>query len=261
MSKKLVILFLVLSHVHFVFSEEIDLSLHEKSLYSEHGEDGILLKIFDYLNPSSPYLVELGAGDGIASNTHLLRLQKWNCLLLDRAFELPERNLYKVFITAENINELFNQFQVPDHFDLLAINIKYNNFYLWKALDEKYLPSVVMIRYNSSHPPTEDKVVKYRPYFAGDQSNYFGASILALYHLAKHKGYTLVYAEKSGKNLFFIRESLLKERQLDFKNRDQVDKIYQPYHSYRQDAKKRVYVKAIDLLTHENLQPHTNDEK
>ena len=80
-----------------------------------------------------------------------------------------------VLITAENITQLFDKYHVPYDLDLLSIDIDYNDFYVWKALDEKYQPAVVVIEYNATHFPSEDKVAKYHPYFAGDGTNYYGA--------------------------------------------------------------------------------------
>ena len=49
-------------------------------------------------------------------------------------------NLHKHHITAENINDLFELHGVPNDLDLLSIDIDGNDFYIWKALDEKYRP-------------------------------------------------------------------------------------------------------------------------
>ena len=47
------------------------------------------------------------------------------------SFEIPEYNLHREFITAENINSLFGKYHAPTDFDLLAIDIDYNDFYVW----------------------------------------------------------------------------------------------------------------------------------
>ena len=206
-------LFAFLISFCFVFAEEIDLSSYEKSLYSQNGEDGILSKIFQLIQPITRYCVEFGADEGFTnSNTYLLRKQGWDCLLLDRMHEDPYINLHKEFITAENITALFDKYNVPHDFDLLSLDIDYNDFYVWKALDEKFKPAVVLIEYNASHFPNEDKVVKYLPYFCGDGTNYYGASILALYNLGRAKGYSLVYAENAGVNLFLFETIFLKRK-------------------------------------------------
>jgi hypothetical protein len=184
-----------------------DLQQFETSLYSENGEDGVIAKIFDTIGVDHHYCVDLGASDGITdSNTYLLRLQGWDCLLLDRAYENSNYHLYKQFITKENINELLAQYNVPTHFDLLSIDIDYNTFHIWQALDEKYQPNVVVIAYNPELGPYDNKVVAYRPFFSGDQTNYYGASLSALTQLAAQKDYSLAYIGKS--NLIFTRTDL-----------------------------------------------------
>lgn len=226
------------------FAEEVDLSHYEKSIYSRNGEDGILAKLFQWIQPSSRFCVELGASNGESgNNTTLLRLQRWSCLLLDRTFENPGYNLHKEFITAENINDLLQKYHVPEQFDLLSIDLGYNDFHIWKAIDPKYTPTVVVIAYNAAHLPPEEKVVAYRPYFCGDGvTDYFGASIQALYHLGRAKGYSLIYADSSGSNLFFIRDQILKEKAIHVKDTNQVEKIYRsPANPRPQDPKQRPY--------------------
>lgn len=241
--------FLIKSYGWENFPDDIDLSYYEKSVYSQQGEDGIIEKIFDLIGVSSKYYVEFGAKDGHhLSNTKLLREKHgWKGLLLDDKYIDKKINLYKEFITAENINELFRKYNVPEDFDLLSIDIDYNDFHIWNAIDPRYRPRVVIIEYNATHLPNEDKVVKYEPYGFWDRSNYYGASILALYRLGRKKGYSLVYAEKNGINLFFIRE----DRVLyPFKNINNVKKIYRksrfegPNGGHKKDFLFREYISS-----------------
>ncbi len=238
------------------FAEEIDLSIYEQSLYSQNGEDGVISKIVQLIGPTSLFCVEFGAYDGIInSNTYLLRLQGWDCLLLDRMFEDRSQKLYKEFITAENITSLFDKYKVPHDLALLSIDIDYNDFYVWKALDKKYQPAVVVIEYNASYSPNEDKIVKYKPFYCGDGTNYYGASILALYNLGRSKGYSLVYVERVGVNLFFIRDDIIEAKNLKFKNMNDVEKLYQlprygkgPNGGHPEDPRKREFASSSDLL-------------
>lgn len=207
----------------------IDLEPYEASLYSENGEDGIIAKIFQLARPNLKYCVDLGAGDGITSNlTYLLALQGWKSLLIDRAHRREALNLKKEFLTAGNLNAIFEKYRVPLEFDFLTIDVRYNDYYLWKALDAKYRPSLVAISYNATLGADLAKVVQYHPYFIGDGTSYFGASILALYQLARDKGYSLIYVDKNGCTLFFFRDDLLQEKNLSFLNMNEVQKLYRP---------------------------------
>jgi len=229
------------------FAEEISLSKYEKSIYSNHGEDGILAKIFQSIKPSYRFCLELGAGDGISgSATYLLRKQAWNALLLDRSHESAEIHLFREFITGENINDLLETYAVPLDMGLMVIRHGYNDFYLWRAIDPAYSPDVVVIGYNATLSPLEDKVVKYRPFYCGDGTDYFGASILAMYRLGREKGYSLVYADHAGSLLFFIRDDILQDKGLSFKEMNQVENLYRTVkvQEPRHDPKNRPYVSS-----------------
>jgi hypothetical protein len=253
--KRCVLIFLLLS-LNVLLGEEIDLSRNETSVYSQNGEDGVLSKLFELIPPVSKFCVEFGADDGMTcSNTYLFRLQGWKALLMDRKYEIPAYNQHKEFITAENITQLFDKYQVPLNLDLLSIDIDYNDFYIWKALDDKYQPAVVVIEYNATHLPHEDKVVLYRPYFAGGPTNYYGASILALFNLGRSKGYSLVYAEKRGVNLFFVRDDLIEKYHLAFKDVNDVEKLYRypnygygPNGGHAADPHHHPYLTSMEIL-------------
>lgn len=234
---------------------EIDLKLYENSFYSPNGEDGVLARIFTSIKPRSYYCVDCGATDGISNNlTFLLRNQGWKGLLLDRSYDIPTSNLHRESLTAENIDELFVKYNVPEVFDLLAIDTGYNDFYLWNALDKRFMPSVVCIAYNAYLGPSDDKVVIYHPYYSGDDTTYFGASLLALVNLGKTKGYTLVYAEETGRHLFFIRDELIEQYQLAFKDAGQVYKLYRApdYEngagSHRFDSRNRKFISSNEAI-------------
>lgn len=237
----------------FFICASIDLSQYEKKLYSQNGEDGVILAIFNCIGTKNKYYVEFGAQDGNECNTHMLRELRWNGLLMDGGYEIEDINLKKEFITQENINDLFNKYDVPLEFDLLSIDIDFNDFYVWNAINDKYKPRVVIIEYNAAHLPYEDKIVRYQPKGCWDGTIYYGASILAMKRLGNHKGYTLVYADSTGVNLFFIRNDILKQLNIDFKDQDDEIKLYRPadyYHmglSHSQDALNREFVSSLEV--------------
>lgn len=234
----------------------VDLSQYEQNIYCQNGEDGVTIKLFELFCPTSKYYVEFGGYDGyLLSNTRYFREHEgWSGLLMDGNHEDLSINLQKEFITAENINELFEKYNVPYDLDLLSIDIDFNDFYVWKALDEKYLPKVIIVEYNATHLPHEDKVVYYDRSFMWDGTNYFGASILAFYRLGKKKGYSLVYADKIGVNLFFVRNDLIEEANVHFLNINDVEKLYQapnyntgPNGGHPQDPHGRPYLASYEI--------------
>lgn len=133
-----------------------------------------------------------------------------------------QRDIKNERVTAENIQNLFEKYNVPKSFDLLSIDIDYNDYWVWKAITD-YSPRVVVIEYNSSIPPTKSRVVPYNPDARWDGTNYFGASILALRNLGVKKGYTLVGCDSNGVNAFFCKTELVK----GYKIKDLQD-LYRP---------------------------------
>lgn len=236
-----------------------DLTIYEKKIYSQNGEDGILLKVFDLIGTTNKYFVEFGVENGFECNTRFMReYLSWQGLMMDGRYSNPLLNLQQEFITAENINDLFEKYDVPEEFDLLSIDLDYNDFYIWLNLSEKFKPRVVVIEYNGSHPWYEDKVAIYHPFAVWDLTNYYGASLLALDQLGKSKGYTLIYAENNGVNLFFIRNDIYQKHPFCFKNVNELEKIYRkpkyglgPNGGHTQDPLYRSYTSAKSIL--ENL--------
>jgi len=244
---------------------EFNINQHEKKIYSQNGEDGIIEYIFSKIGTTNKFSVEFGVGNGFECNTvYLLEKKDWKGLMMDygadqqinwknvmkkawsnrnssfsenirkdiaffkkivgqtkrtQSFQLDIKNEK---VTAENIQNLFQKYNVPKNFDLLSIDIDYNDYWVWKAIVD-YSPRVVVIEYNSSIPPSESRVITYDPEARWDGTNYFGASLLALQHLGTSKGYSLVGCDNVGVNAFFCKNELV----TDFKI-DKIDLLYKP---------------------------------
>jgi hypothetical protein len=235
-------------------NNEINLRNYEKRLISQNGEDGIIQKIFDLIGTTNKYYVEFGAGDGhFCCNTKYFREKYgWQGLLLDGACSNNmdddlRINLHKEFITAENIIPLFIKYNVPQEFDLISIDIDRNDFYVWKALGKQYKPRVVIIEFNPAFNFTEDKVIEYDADKVWDGGNCTGASILAMYNLGRKLGYSLIYQELAGANLFFVRDDILDAMGNQFLNTNNVAKIYnaQPH---RIDFSRAQFVSSTEIL-------------
>jgi hypothetical protein len=233
-------------------AEEIDLKLYERRLISQNGEDGVLQEIFDLIGTTNKYYVDFGAGNGhFCSNVKYLReAYGWRGLLLEGARTAgdPSINLHHAFITAENICDLFQKYDVPQEFDLICIDIDGNDFYVWKALSAQYRPRVVIIECNPYFRANEDKVMQYDAKYMWDGSEYCGASVLALANLGRKLGYSFVYQEQQGINLFFIRDDVLELTGVKFKNINDVPKLYtgKPMNL---DPRRRIFVSSSTVLS------------
>jgi len=193
----------------------------ESQTYSQNGEDGIIAEIFSIIGATDRHYVEFGVEDGSECNTRLLREKDWKGVMFDGGFDNPEIGLHQEFITATNIRELFAKYDTPEELDLVSIDIDGNDYYVWEALcgesphlpenpGPAYRPRVVVIEYNARFRPPDARTIKYDPEFEWERgSQYMGASAQALWSLGRKLGYTLVYADSNGVNLFFVRDDVL----------------------------------------------------
>jgi hypothetical protein len=198
------------------------LNRFEFQAFSQFGEDGIIEEIFRRIGTTNQYFVEFGVEDGTETNTTYLLYNGWQGLWIDGSSEHThaiKRSCAKAiaanrltvltnFITAENIQSLFHEGNVPDAFDLLSIDIDRNDYHVWKAIDQ-YKPRVVIIEYNSIYRPGCHFVVDYDANAMWDGSSNTSASLEALYQLGLEKGYALVASSFSGVNAFFVRQDLV----------------------------------------------------
>lgn len=206
------------------YKEPKRLTRHGFKVYSQHDEDGITEEIFRRIGVTNRFFVEFGVGDGTENGTVYWLLRGWSGAWIDgsavcvdaieRTFDFLIRDrrlaVRYSFITAENIEQLFQELAVPSEFDLLSIDIDNNDYWVWKAI-ERYRPRVVAIEYNASFRDTVSCVVPYQPTTIWNYTNYFGASLKALERLGVTKGYRLVGCNFTGVTAFFVRTDLVGE--------------------------------------------------
>jgi hypothetical protein len=212
--------------------ERVDLPLinrHEFSVYSQNGEDGILLFLFSIIGTSSRRFIEFGIGDGRECNSaNLLINFAWNGVLLDcmPQFVNSARKYYdhmlrdrardvtivETMITAENVNDILTKYHPIPDVDLITIDVDGNDYWIWKNL-EAFKPRVLVIEYAAVMGPHRSITVAYSPEFSRFEKHpsglYAGASLSALVKLAAEKGYTFVGCNVHGVNAFFVRSDLV----------------------------------------------------
>lgn len=198
------------------------LNKYEYQVFSQYGEDGIIQEIYNRIGTTNKYFIEFGVEDGLESNTLNLLYKNWKGLWIEGSKRQTEKinatfsdmigrgqlTVKNEFITAENIESIFKAGDAPAEPDLLSIDIDYNDYYIWQAINN-YKPRVVIVEYNSTFRPDTHFIVKYNSSGSGDGSSYFGASLLAFEGLATEKGYSLVGCSFAGTNAFFVRNDLL----------------------------------------------------
>lgn len=197
----------------------------ERQTYSQSGEDGVIEEIFRRIGTTNKQYVEFGVSRGLENNTVFLLLSGWKgvwlegseqffaCIRKTFAEVITEGRLVakNAFITADNIQDLFKETNVPKEFDLLSIDIDGNDYWIWKAITE-YSPRVVVIEYNAHLGPTEPLVMPYDPKWVWDRGMHFNSSLKAFELLGKAKGYSLVYCNIVGNNAFFVRNDLVGDK-------------------------------------------------
>ena len=210
----------------------MDLSLFEKKVFSQNGEDGVTMKLVELIynnNNDNKFYVEFGVENGTECNTRILREKyNWKGLQMDGGNENESIGLRKEFIQKENIVELFRKYNVPHNINVLSVDIDFNDFYCLKEILENYQCDIIICEYNATHLANEDKIVIYDKNGRWDESNYFGVSLLSLDKLGKKYNYSLIYCNNNGVNSFFIHNDILKNKDLQFKNMGDISQIYKP---------------------------------
>ncbi|VAW33973.1 hypothetical protein MNBD_CHLOROFLEXI01-210 [hydrothermal vent metagenome] len=199
---------------------------HEAKIYSQNGEDGILLYLISKIGLTNGRFVEFGVGNGRECNTANLSLNfGWHGLLIEidgqqaqaaqqyyqqqLGIQQDRVQIINAAITVENINSLLTENNVQGEIDLLSIDMDGIDYWVWQAISV-IQPRLVVIEYNASFGNQPAISIKYDANFNTHAKHpsgfYHGASLVALTKLGKQKGYKLVGCDSSGSNAFFVHQ-------------------------------------------------------
>ena len=218
-------------------SPSYNLSEHFSSVFSQHGEDGLIQYLYSIIDPKQKYYVEFGASNGNSiENTRSLRVNHgWSGLLMEGDEELVKQSGGLVnyeWITPENIMELFSKYNVPSDFDFLSIDIDSDDIYVFDAIDtKKYKPSVIIGEYNPGLPNHLPLAIEKGKSDYGSNPHpknqhfpcYHGCNIHAWHVVAKRKGYSVLTT--CGVNVIMVRNYYAKNFTVPSLN----DIITEPY--------------------------------
>ncbi len=220
------------------------LSSSAKNVTSQHGEDGIIEKIFEVIGDASnasKWCVEFGAWDGkhLSNIYNLIMNQGWSGVLIEgnpkkykklKSTYANQSNVYTFncmigLSSNDNLESILSKTPIPKYFDLISIDIDSFDYYVWESLIQ-YKPTVVVIEYNPSVP--NDIVFVQEK----DMSVNQGASLLALIELGKLKNYELVAVTKSN-GIFVVSEEYhkfgIEDNDINKMRKDLGKRIWQGY--------------------------------
>lgn len=195
-------------------------------VYSQNGEDGVLLLVFAIIGATNRRCIEICAGNGEECNTaNLLINFGWEGLLFDgnpnraeegRAFFASTREtrywppkFVNAWITRESIDALIRTNGFSGPIDLLSLDIDGNDYWIWEAI-ECVQPRAVILEYQKAWG-TESYTQEYDPSFVwrpnATPHGLCGASLSAFVKLGRRKGYRLVGSHRSL-NAVFLRDGV-----------------------------------------------------
>ena len=200
-----------------------DLRDAEFSVFSQFGDDGIIQYLIHRVPVAARTFVEFGVQDYVESNTRFLLMNdNWSGFVMDgsardvacirawRQYWKYDLRAVQAFVTRDNVNALLAQAGFGS-IGLLHIDVDGVDYWIWEAVEAS--PEIVVIEYNSVLGGDRAIVVPHDPAFrrlaAHPSGLYWGASLPALAHLARRRGYALVGSNSAGNNAYFVRRDRL----------------------------------------------------
>lgn len=195
-----------------------DLLSCARNVTSQHGEDGIIERIFQIVDEGTKWCVELGALSGKRDSNvwHLIQEEQWSGVLIEAdktQFEKLQKeyagmsrahciNTFISFEGADSLDRVFARTPLPKDFDLFSLDVDGNEYHLWESLTN-YRPRVMVIEFNPTIP-NDVSFIQPR-----DMKVFQGSSLLAIVELGKRKGYELIVT--NAFNAFFVAKELFPE--------------------------------------------------
>ena len=139
---------------------------HEKRVFSQGGEDGVIAEVFRRFGTTNKFAVEFGAEDASEVNSRRLWEEEgWRAILFDSGFENtslhPNASLFRHFITRENIIGILEERGALESPDFLSVDIDYNDFWVLDTILCAFAPRVIVAEVNRNWGPGDAYTVPY----------------------------------------------------------------------------------------------------
>jgi hypothetical protein len=185
---------------------------YRKNIYSQNGEDGVLIEIFRRLGVTPSWVCEFGAWDGkhLSNTFHWVQNGARAVYIEGDAGKIEDLystcreypKIVPVYSMVEpegerSLDALLSRTDIPYDFDILSIDIDSCDYQVWKGV-RNYAPKVVVIEINSSVQPTDATHIH--------DETHLGTGFLPTLRLGMEKSYTLV--AHTG-NLIFVHNDLV----------------------------------------------------
>jgi hypothetical protein len=198
------------------YADPRSLARHNRGVYSQLGEDGVVAEIFRRIGTRDRTFVEIGIGDGRENTSRLFLETGWKGIWIegsDSNIEMANKYfgeyvsngsliIINAFVTAENINKILDDAAAPEKIDYLSLDVDFNTAYIWAALNRR--ARVTCIEFNGHLPLNLDIRVPYIPDQVWDGGVWFGASLKAMENIGIAKEMSLVGCDLMGVNAFFV---------------------------------------------------------
>ncbi len=200
---------------------------------SQMGENGIIERIFQIMEPANRWCVEFGAWDGKRySNTWPLVMDEgWHGVLIEgnegRFAKLEDNyrgidrvHLFNMMVgfdpASDSIDHILERTDAPRDLDMMIVDIDGNDWHVWQSMTV-YRPRLMVVEFN---PSIANDVVFVQE---RDPERQQGCSLSALIELARTKGYELVCA--TTLNGFFVVQEAFEA--FDIAD-NSIDAMYEP---------------------------------
>jgi hypothetical protein len=224
----------------------------EFRVFSQNGEDGILLKIFTHIGSTNKNVLEIGANCsdsdiGVPENmaTNLIVNHGWHGIIFEIDKEQCDHmqyffardfatkhfhysidsnsGFYSPLILPQEINPI-NINDIADYLsdnkpDLMIIDIDGSDYEIVKNM-ESLQPRVLVVEFEKRFRDRYSVVQFDRKNFSKKWPQSGAASLLAWENLMASKGYTLIAIGTCGFNAFFVRSDIATDKFSPLNSRD-----------------------------------------